>query len=134
MNRRAFGFGLIATATYVGSATAATIPSPQSGKGLIMLFRPRRAMGAAIRFQVTTAHAPVGNLSNGSVIAFQAPPDQHIFTVSTPSVTGSDAITVDIKAGETAYIRADMRAGWPAGRGKFLRMHADQARAENAKI
>ncbi|MBE1293329.1 MAG: DUF2846 domain-containing protein [Rhodobacteraceae bacterium] len=134
MLRRQFTFGALALLAGATSAQAAQVPAPRSGQGLIMFYRPRRAMAAAIRFDVNSSSGPVGNLSNGSVIAFHAPPGNYAFSVSTPSVAGSNSITVDLQAGQTAFVRADMRAGWPAGRGKFIRMPDDQARAEIAKI
>lgn len=134
MQRRQFTFGALACAVSSTPGHAAQVPAPRNGQGLIMFYRPRRAMAAAIRFDVNSANGPVGNLSNGSVIAFNAPPGSYTFFVSTPSVAGSNSIAVDIRAGQTAFIRADMRAGWPAGRGKFIRMPDDQARAEIAKI
>ncbi|MGR3713187.1 MAG: DUF2846 domain-containing protein [Shimia sp.] len=134
MDRRQFTVGLVATLAAGSQAIAASIPAPKSGMGLILFYRPRRALAAAIRFQVNTSSAAVGNLSNGSVIAFHAPPGAYTFSVSTPSVAGGDTISVDLQAGQTAFIRADMRAGWPAGRGKFIRMPDEQARSEISKI
>jgi len=133
MNRRIFL--LTTAAALMGStAQAAAIPTPKSGMGLIVFYRPRRAMAAAIRFQINTSSAPVGNLANGTLIAFHAPAGSHTFSVSTPSISGSDSITVDLTAGQTAFVRADMRAGLPAGRGKFARMDPATAQAEIAKL
>lgn len=134
MHRRPFILAVLASAAFAGATRVAEVPAPRDGMGLIMLYRPRRAMGAAIQFQVNNASAPVGNLSNGSVIAFHAPAGQHVFTVATPSVGGSDSIAVDLRAGETVFVRADMRAGWAAGRGRFVRVGQDQGRTEISQI
>ncbi len=133
MNRRMFLLSTVAMLTGA-SDQAATVPAPKSNMGLIVFYRPRRAMAAAIRFQINTSAAPVGNLANGSMVAFHTPAGSHTFSVSTPSIAGSDSITVDIAAGQTAFVRADMRAGLPAGRGKFIRMDPSTAQGEIARI
>lgn len=86
-------------------AFSATVPSAQTDKGLVVFYRVKRAKGAAIRFQITDmSGASVGNLSNGTMIYQYYQPGQKTFDVRTPSVDGSDLITLNIVAGETYFV------------------------------
>ena len=113
---------------------AAEVPNPQAGQGLIVFYRPRRAAGGAIRFNITSQGRTIGNLSNGSVIAQPVSPGQYGFEVQSPSIDGRDSVSVPVKAGQTVFIRGEIRAGWPVGRPKFTVVSETQGRAEVQKI
>lgn len=51
----------------------------------------------AIRFEITDASAKsIGNLSNGSMVYEYLEPGQHTFRARSPSVDGSDSITLNV--------------------------------------
>jgi len=116
-------------------AFSATVPSTQVDKGLVVFYRVKRAKGAAIRFQITDmSGASVGNLSNGTMIYQYYEPGPRTFDVRTPSVDGSDLITLDIVAGETYFVQGEILWGWPAGRPKFSRPSEPQALSDIKKL
>lgn len=116
-------------------AFSATVPSVQADKGLVVFYRVKRAKGAAIRFQITDmSGASVGSLSNGTMIYQYYEPGQKTFDVRTPSVDGSDLITLDIVAGETYFVQGEILWGWPAGRPKFSRPSESQALSDIKKL
>ena len=130
MNRRTF-LGTTLILPLLGKmVSAAEVPAPRPNEGLILFYRPRRAAGSAIRFFVTSNGVQLGNLANGTAMAHRVKPGQHSFQVSTPSVDGNDNVTVNVKSGQTVFIRGDIRMGWPAGRGKFTVMSETQGRSE----
>ena len=108
-----------------------TVPEAKSDKGLVVFYRPARSKGAAIRFEVRSSDGQsVGALSNGSMLHKYLDPGQMTFEARAPSVDGKDSITLDIVAGETYYVMGEILWGWPAGRPKFSRKSASEARAE----
>lgn len=118
----------------VKQAQAADIPAAKSGQGLIVFYRPRRAKGAAIRFEINNNGRQLGNLSNGGIIFQAVAPGQHSFAVSSPSVGGQDLITLSVAAGQTVFVQSEIRFGWPAGRAKFNSVSETQGRAEVSKM
>jgi hypothetical protein len=99
---------------------AASVPEAKPDQGLVVFYRSKSAKGAAVRFQVSeSGGVSTGNLTNGSMFYKYYDPGQKTFDVSTPSVAGSDLITLDIVAGETYFIRGKILWGWPAGRPSF---------------
>jgi len=139
MNWKSVPISLLLLATLViepsGEAFSAAVPSVEPGKGLVVFYRARKPMGAGIAFRIfESPGASVGTPTNGSVLYRQYEPGPKTFDVNTPSVAGSDLITVDIVAGETYFVRGEILLGWPAGRPKFSRMPEAQGRAEVAKL
>ena len=55
-------------------------------------------------------------------------------SVSSPSFDGQDSITVNVTAGQTYYLKGEIKWGWPAGRTKFSSMPESSGQAELAKI
>ena len=130
MNRRTFLSATVALPILGHVAIAAEVPSPRPNEGLVVFYRPRRPTGAAIRFQITSNGTQLGNLANGALLTHRVKPGQHSFQVATPSVDGTDNVTVNVKSGQTIFVRGDIRLGWPAGRGKFTVMSDTQGRSE----
>jgi len=54
--------------------------------------------------------------------------------VSTPSVAGSDLITLDIDAGETYFVRGEILIGWPAGRPRLTQEQESRAIKDIEKL
>lgn len=114
---------------------AASLPESKPDKGLVVFYRSKRAKGAAIRFQITQGGGiSVGTLSNGSMFYKYYEPGQKIFDVNTPSVAGSDLVSLDIIAGETYFLRGEILLGWPAGRPRFVQEQEPKALQDIGKL
>ena len=113
----------------------ASVPSTKPDKGLVVFYRLKKAKGAAIRFEITDASAKsLGNLSNGSMIYEYLESGQHTFRARSPSVDGSDSITLDVAVGDVYYVQGEILWGFPAGRPKFSQMPESQALADIKKL
>ena len=125
----------VASTTVSNLALSEDTPVVQSEKGQVVFYRPSRAKGAAIRFQIEgSAKGSIGALSNGEVIRKDLEPGSHTFTVRSPSVDGRDSITLNVVAGEVYYVKGEILWGWPAGRPKFSRMSDSEAQADLGKM
>jgi hypothetical protein len=113
---------------------AAEAPAVEEGKGLVVLYRMSKAKGAAIGFNLRSSSGFSGNLSNGSWLFEQVEPGQYTYSVSSPSFDGQDSITVNVTAGQTYYLKGEIKWGWPAGRTKFSSMPESSGQAELAKL
>ena len=99
---------------------AASIPQAQPDKGLVVFFRAKKAKGAALRFQISDGTGKsIGDLSNGSTFHVYLEPGQHTFKVRSPSLDGSDSVTLNLAAGEIQFLQGEILWGWPTGRPKF---------------
>lgn len=113
----------------------ASVPSTKPDKGLVVFYRLKKAKGAAIRFEITDASAKsIGNLSNGSMVYEYLEPGQHTFRARSPSVDGSDSITLDVAVGDVYYVQGEILWGLPAGRPKFALRTESQALADIKKL
>ena len=125
----------VASSAVCSVAVADSTPVAQADKGQVVFYRPSRAKGAAIRFQIEdSSKGSIGALSNGAVIRKDLEPGSHTFTVRSPSVDGSDSITLDVDAGTVHYVKGEILWGWPAGRPKFSRMSDAEAQADLGKM
>jgi len=115
-------------------ASAASLPEVQSDKGLVVFYRSKSMKGAAVHLLVNSSDGAAGNLTSGSMFYHYYDPGQRTFDVSTPSVAGSDLITLDINAGETYFVRGEVLMGWPVGRPKLSREQESRALQEIGKL
>jgi hypothetical protein len=125
----------VAISLYSIPAFAASVPEAKPDQGLVVFFRSKSAKGAAMRFQITeSGGASPGTLTNGSMFYKFYQPGQITFDVSTPSIAGSDLITLDIVAGETYFLRGKILWGWPAGRPSFSQEQEARALPDIGKL
>ena len=78
----------------LGCANVSTAPAeadiaaknfePLEGQGVVYLYRPARAMGAAIQMQVTVNGDTAGGTGPGTYFRFDLPPGLHTFMSSSP--------------------------------------------------
>jgi hypothetical protein len=92
------------------------------------------AEAPAVGFTLRSSNGFSGNLSNGSWLFEQVEPGQYTYSVSSPSFDGQDSITVNVTAGQTYYLKGEIKWGWPAGRTKFSSMPESSGQAELAKL
>ena len=114
---------------------AASLPESKTDKGLMVFYRSKSVKGAAIQFRISdSSGTSVGTLNNGSMFYKFYDSGQITFDVSTPSVAGSDLITLDIVEGETYFLRGEILWGWPAGRPKFSQEQEPKATQDIGKL
>jgi len=102
-------------------------PKIPQGKALIVFYRPAAFAGGAIRFNINHAEGPVGQLISGSVLYKTVSPGAQTFW---SQVISQDAITINATAGQTYYVRGDVKMGLYAGRPSFTQVSEAQALQE----
>lgn len=115
-------------------ALSASLPEVKSDKALVVFYRSKSLKGGAIHMLINSSEGAAGNLTNGSMFYQYYEPGQRTFDVSTPSVAGSDLITLDIKSGETYYVRGEILMGWPVGRPRLTQQQESKALQEIGKL
>jgi len=87
-----------------------TIPE---NMGLVYIYRPGKAMGAAVSYQVKANGVPIIRLNPGGYYAYLAKPGEIEFSAKTESTS---SITIDVKPGETYYLKGTIGIGFFVGR------------------
>ena len=134
LNRRLFLSTAIATALCAKAGQAASVPAPPAGQGMIIVYRPRRAVGAVLLFSTTVNGTSSGNLTNGRILAHAVAPGNHTIETVSASVGGVATVSTSVKAGQTVFVRADARMGYPAGRPALALVTSEQGRSEVAAL
>jgi hypothetical protein len=125
----------VAISLYSIPAFAASVPEAKPDQALIVFYRSKSAKGSGVRFQIRESGGiSTGTLTNGSMFYKYYQPGQITFDVSTPSIAGSDLITLDTVAGETYFLRGKILWGWPAGRPSFSQEQEDMALQDIGKL
>ncbi len=125
---------IVSTGLFSVPGLTASVPEARSDMGLVVFYRTKNMKGGAVSLLVNSSNGAVGNLSNGSMFHQYYEPGQRTFDVSTPSVAGSDLITLDIKAGEIYFVRGEVLVGWPMGRPKLTQESASKAMRDIQKL
>lgn len=128
LNRRRFVGTLAVLGFFPKALSAASIAKPASGQGMIIVHRPRRAVGSVLLFSTTVNGTSIGNLTNGRVLAQQVAPGN--YTVETVSASVGGVATASVSAGETVFVRAEARMGYPAGRPTLAVVSPQQGQSE----
>ena len=130
LNRRLFLSSAMAAALCAKTGQAAPVPAPPSGQGMIIVYRPRRAVGAALLFSTTVNGATIGNLTNGRMLAHAVAPGNHTIETVSASVGGVATVSTSVQAGQTVFVRAEARMGYPAGRPSLALVSSQQGQSE----
>ena len=83
-------------------------------KGVVYLYRPGRAVGAAASTQIRINGIDAGGTGPGTFFRWELNPDTYAFSAFTTE--SSTVIELDVKAGEHYFIRQDERVGLSSGR------------------
>ena len=124
----------VSVSLFSTTAFAASLPEIKSDKGLVVFYRSKSLKGGAIHMLINSSNGAAGNLTSGSMFYQYYEPGQRTFDVSTPSVAGSDLITLDINAGETYFVRGEILFGWPAGRPRLSQEQESKALQDIGKL
>ena len=113
---------------------AADVPVVEEGKGLVVFYRPSKAKGAGIRFNMRGSNGLQHSFLNGTYLAEQLEPGEYTYTVSSPSVDATDTIAISVEPAKVYFVRGELVVGWPAWRTKFAKVSEDKGRNELSKI
>ena len=83
-------------------------------KGIVYLYRPGRAVGAAVSTQIKINGIDAGGTGPGTFFRWELTPGIYAFSAS--STESSAVVEVDVKANEHYFIRQDERIGLNSGR------------------
>jgi hypothetical protein len=89
------------------------VGAPEAGKGLVVFFRPKKFVGAAIGFKVREKEVELGKLRNGNYFSIQVEPGVHEYVVHSES---KDITRIEVEAGETYFLAGEINMGVLAGR------------------
>lgn len=89
------------------------IGAPKEGKGQIVVFRPSKFAGAAIKYKVREGEKELGQLSNGRYFVVQVEPGPHTYVVHSEA---KDVTNIEVEAGETYFLVGSVSMGFMAGR------------------
>jgi len=116
------GLSLIAAIALLG-ACAATGPRYEpaaqapAGKALVYIYRPGKFMGGGVVFDVHAGskadNRAIVELQSGGYFPYYADPGELELWAKTESTS---SVTVDVKAGDTAYVRGSVGVGFFVGR------------------
>ena len=114
--------------------SAASVPEVKSDKGLVVFYRSRSMKGGAIHMNIRSSEGSAGILKSGTMFYHYYEPGQKTFDVSTPSVAGSDLLSINIEAGKAYYVRGEILIGWPAGRPRLSQEQESRAKQDIGKL
>jgi hypothetical protein len=120
------------TCCFLFSSTAlGQIANEKEDLALVVFFRAKKFSGGAIQFNVKDSNKHYGQLKNGTIMKVYADPGEHTFF---SQVISSDAITLNLEAGNTYYVQGNVKMGALAGRPKFKEVDEKTAIREISKI
>jgi uncharacterized protein DUF2846 len=98
----------------VDKSDAAKSFSKSSELGVVYVYRPGRAVGAATQTQIKINGQDAGGTGPGTFFRWELPAGNYKFSCF--SVESSAVVDVDVKAGEHYFLRQDERLGINGGR------------------
>ena len=96
------------------SDTAAKNFEPAEGQGAVYLYRPARAMGAAMQMQVTVNGDFAGGTGPGTYFRFDLPPGLYTFMSSSPESSATKQLQVE--DGQIYFIEQRTQIGLQSAR------------------
>jgi hypothetical protein len=93
------------------AAQAFAIPE---GTGVVYVFRPGRALGAALQIQIQINGIDAGGTGPGTYFRWELKPGRYTFASRTSE--SSVAVQVDLEAGQMVFIEQNPRIGIESGR------------------
>jgi len=102
---------------------------PPTETATICFYRPRRFQGSALKPSIYVDDSQVARLKNGETVNITIPAGQHR-VYSNDKATGID---LDVKAGQTYYVRLDIQTGMWKGHGGITLVDAQEGKYESSK-
>ena len=104
--------------------------SDSDSPATVYFYRAKRFQGSALKPSVFVDDAAVGNLHNGDSLKFSMKPGKHRI-YSTDKSTGID---LEVKPGETYYVRVDILVGFWKGHGGVTLVDPQQGKYELGQV
>lgn len=120
----------LAATAFVPTAALAnnSIPAPKAGMGQVVFYRSGSTAGSGVRFTIQDANGKtVANLHRGAVNVVDVPPGDNFFRV--PEANNTEG-TINVKAGQTLYIRCFLNAATFTGKLQFEEVSRERAYKE----
>jgi hypothetical protein len=111
-------------------STQPPAPPAQPAPAPLYFYRAKRFQGSALKPSVFVDDAPAGNLHNGDSLKFSLKPGKHRI-YSTDKSTGID---LEVKPGETYYVRVDILVGFWKGHGGVTLVDPQQGKYELGQV
>ena len=89
------------------------IDNLSADKGLVYIYRVPAFTGSAIFYDITVGENAITTLKNGGYFPYQTNPGEIEFSASTEATS---AVTLDVEAGQTYYIKGSLSVGFLMGR------------------
>jgi len=96
-------------------------------RGLVYVYRPSSFFGGGFSFNVKTGETVITTLSNGEYYPYFSPLGEKEFWAQTES---KSSVTLDVKAGETYYIKGELGVGFLVGRPHLMVVDPEIAEKE----
>lgn len=122
---------ILGTSFFTVPVYAADLPEVKQDKGLVIFYRLSGFKGKAIRFNLNHSEGSIGQLLSGTYLYKNLEPGQHSFWSQAIS---QDSITVNVEAGETYYVKGEVKMGVLAGRPQFTQMPEAKALVDLEKL
>ena len=119
MQTRVLTFAVLLCLLYLPATTPGYAQSSPE-QATVIFYRADKFAGKAVRFSLSQNGQSLGYLLAGTEIVRSFDPGTYTFTASSPSVDGTDQITLTVQAGVTYRVEGEVLMGWPVGRTKFV--------------
>src|SRR5688572_21753482 len=114
----------------VFSQEAAVTPADQTGKARVFFYRYKQFTGSALEPSVYCDDVQLARMDNGRYFVAVLEPGQHTFRSSDKQ----SGVRVDVKPGETYYIRVELATGFFKGHGRLILVPKEQGEFEMGKL
>jgi hypothetical protein len=111
------------------SSAALAQDQPQATTATICFYRPHRFEGAALKPPILVDEVDVAHLHNGDALQVTVNPGSH----QIHSNDKSTGIELDAKAGQTYFVRVDIKAGAWKGHGQITLIDPQEGKFEFSK-
>jgi hypothetical protein len=98
-------------------------------KGLVYIYRPSSFIGGGLSYIVNAGDIPVTTLYSGGYYPYFSDPGEKEFWARTES---KSSVTLDIRAGQTYYIKGEVGVGFLVGRPHLMVVAPEVAEKEIA--
>jgi hypothetical protein len=121
---------LLSCATGPGLPPFTKIEKIPDDTGLVYIYRPGSAFGAAVSYNVKANGIPIATLTPGVYYPYFAKPGEIEFSAKTESTS---SITLDVKPGQTYYIKGTVGVGIIVGRPRLALVSTEVGEKEIIK-
>uniref|UniRef100_UPI0013DD1AFA DUF2846 domain-containing protein n=1 Tax=Sandarakinorhabdus rubra TaxID=2672568 RepID=UPI0013DD1AFA len=96
-----------------GRPAPASLPAPPEGQGQVLFWRSGTVVGSGMGCGVNLGAERISALGAGHYFLMALPPGTHEFNAKSEA---KDRLSVEVKAGETSYVKCTIKMGIMVGR------------------